>query len=155
MGPLPFVDEHARDVAAPPEATWDALVAALPRAFGGASASRYARWVGADPAAPEGAFPGAASALPGFRVREAAPPRALALEGRHRFSDYALTFLLEPLEDGARTRLRAQTHAAFPGAAGRLYRVAVIGSRGHVLLLRRLMASVARRAERPAPRTSR
>jgi hypothetical protein len=44
-------------------------------------------------------------------VVEAEPGRRLALRGRHRFADDALTFIV----DGH--RLRAQTHAAFPGCA--------------------------------------
>jgi hypothetical protein len=76
--------------------------------------------------------------VPGFRVVEAEPCRRLALRGRHRFSNYALTFVL----DG--DRLRAQTHAAFPGVLGRLYRAAVIGSGGHRLVTRRLLRQVAR-----------
>jgi hypothetical protein len=72
------------------------------------------------------------------RVVEAEPGRRLALRGRHRFSNYALTFVL----DG--DRLRAQTHAAFPGVPGRLYRAAVIGSGGHRLVTRRLLRQIAR-----------
>jgi hypothetical protein len=76
--------------------------------------------------------------VPGFRVVEAESGRRLALRGRHRFSNYALTFVL----DG--DRLRAQTHATFPGVLGWLYRAAVIGSGGHRLVTRRLLRQVAR-----------
>jgi hypothetical protein len=42
--------------------------------------------------------------------------------------------------------LRAQTHAAFPGIVGQLYRAAVIGSGAHRLVVRRLLSRVARAA---------
>ena len=76
--------------------------------------------------------------MPGFRVAEAGPGRRLALRGPHRFSRYALTFILDS------ESLRAQTHAAFPGFLGALYRAAVIGSGGHGLITRRLLQQVAR-----------
>ena len=53
-------------------------------------------------------------------------------------SNYALTFVFYG------DRLRARTHAAFPGILGRLYRAAVIGSGGHRLMTRRLLRQVAR-----------
>ena len=78
--------------------------------------------------------------MPGFRVVEAEPGRRLALRGRHRFANYALTFVF----DGG--RLRALTHAEFPGLLGRLYRAAVIGSGGHRLVTRRMLRQVVARA---------
>ncbi|MBC7973361.1 MAG: hypothetical protein H7138_00125, partial [Myxococcales bacterium] len=78
--------------------------------------------------------------VPGFRVVEAESGRRLALRGRHRFSRYALTFVL----DG--DRLRAQTHAAFPGVRGWLYHTAVIKSGFHRLATRRLLRQVVRAA---------
>ncbi|WP_432137549.1 hypothetical protein [Streptomyces sp. bgisy154] len=86
------------------------------------------------------------SALPGFRVAGAVPGRELTLVGRHRFSAYALIFHLEAAGAG-RTLLRAETRAVFPGPLGRLYRLLVIGTRGHVLAVRRLLAEVRRHAE--------
>lgn len=84
----------------------------------------------------------------GVRVARADAPRELALAGRLRFSDYALALRLDALDDGRATRVRAETRAAFPGVAGGAYRLAVIGTRGHVLIVRRLLGAVARRAER-------
>lgn len=86
------------------------------------------------------------STLPGFHVEEAEPERKLVLAGRHRFSDYALVFRFEPEGDG--TTIRAETRAAFPGLRGSAYRALVIGTRGHVLVTRRLLAAIKRRAER-------
>lgn len=149
MQDLPFVDEHARAVQASPEATWAALVRVLPRAFGGKGPERFARVVGCDAAKPEGDFPEVGSAIVGFRVARADAPRELALVGRHRYSDYALTFRLDALPEGA-TRVRAETRAAFPGVGGKAYRAAVIGTRGHVLVVRRLLRGVERRAARRA-----
>jgi hypothetical protein len=78
----------------------------------------------------------------GFHVTESTAPSKLVLEGRHPFSRYALVFLVEPL-DGGRTRVRAQTWAAFPGLHGRVYRLLVIGSGLHVLAVRRMLRRVA------------
>lgn len=86
----------------------------------------------------------AGSTLPGFHVEVAEPGLELALAGSHRFSEYALIFRLADASAG-RTRLRAETRAAFPGVKGAVYRTLVIGSRGHVLVTRRLLGAVAQR----------
>ena len=75
--------------------------------------------------------------------------RRLELVGRHRFSRYALVFTLS--DDAGGTRLAAETWAEFPGVQGRAYRAAVIGTRGHVVMVRRMLAAVARRASSIAP----
>jgi hypothetical protein len=135
---LPYVDEHGLEIAAPASAIWAALLRVV-RGMAGNTA--LARVLGCDPARGTGEFAGRpGDAVPGFRVVEAEPGRRLALRGRHRFADYALTFIV----DG--DRLRAQTHAAFPGVRGRLYRALVIGSGAHRLVTRRLLRQVARRA---------
>jgi len=139
---LPFLDEHTRLVEAPPAAVWPALVARLATG-GGVPTTAYATLVGAHPGRATGCFPDVGSALPGFAVSEADPPVRLSLTGRHRFSRYRLAFVLEPR--GAATLVRAVSHAEFPGLHGRLYRAAVIESRAHVVLLRRLLADVDRR----------
>jgi len=137
MEELPYIDEHSQQVNAPTDVVWTALLKVLCRQMGGSA--RLARILGCDPAQGTAEFAGRpGEAVPGFRVFEAEPGRRLALRGRHRFSNYALTFVL----DG--DRLRAQTHAAFPGILGRLYRAAVIGSGGHRLVTRRLLRRVAR-----------
>jgi hypothetical protein len=144
---LPRIDDHTITVAASPRRTWDAVVAGAPRerrlqSLGLALLGcRERRTSG-----PRGA---AGSTVPGFRVARADAPREWRLEGRHRFSDYALTFELEPDGQGG-TLLRAITDAAFPGPHGRAYRALVIGSRVHVLAVRRLLADAKRRAERAA-----
>ena len=75
------------------------------------------------------------------------PPAELALAGSHRFSDYALIFRLDPLAGGG-TRVRAETRAEFPDLKGAVYRTLVIGTRMHVLVTRRILTAVKRRAER-------
>lgn len=138
MRELPYIDEHTQQVDAAPEAVWAALVKFL-RGMGGSSP--MARVLGCDPARGTAEFAGhVGDTVPGFRVVEAEPGRRLELRGHHRFSDYALTFVL----DGH--RLSAQTHAAFPGLRGRLYRAAVIGSGGHRLVTRHMLRQVARAA---------
>jgi hypothetical protein len=147
MADLPRIDEHAVVLRATADRTWSALQHVVSHSFSRPPASLMARVLGCQPAragGPRLLAPG--STLPGFRVVESEPPGLLALEGEHRFSRYSLTFHLDELPDGT-SRLRAETHAAFPGTAGRAYRAAVIGSRAHVLVVRRLLGAVARRAE--------
>jgi hypothetical protein len=148
---LPWVDEHASEIDAPASVVWPALLRTVERMTAGGAAPRYARSVGCADAEAGGPRPlEVGSTVPGFHVAELAPERSLALAGSHRFSNYALVFRLEPL-GGRRTRLVAETRAEFPGFAGRAYRAAVIGTRMHVLVVRRVMRGVAHRAER-APR---
>jgi hypothetical protein len=148
---LPLVDEHARVVDAGAGDVWTALVGTVDRPSSTAWAARYARLVGCADRTVSGPRPLAAgSTLPGFHVVAAVPGSELELAGRHRFSVYSLTFRLEPVtEPGAagRTRLSAETRAAFPGPAGLAYRLLVVGSRGHAVVVRRLLAGVAARAE--------
>lgn len=146
---LPHVDEHRTAVAAGADDVWRALLDAMDRLASGAVARGYARVVGCADTAPAGPRPLAeGSAIPGFHVTRAVPGSALVLEGRHRFSTYALIFQLEPLDDH-RTLLRAETRATFPGIAGRAY-LLVLRTGAHVLAVRRLLAGIRRRAERSA-----
>lgn len=136
---LPFIDEHSQRVDAPVDAVWIALLKFLRRGMGGSES--LARILGCDPAQGTAEFAGRpGDAVPGFRIAEAEAGRRLVLRGRHRFANYALTFVLEG------DRLLAQTHAEFPGIRGRLYRAAVIGSGGHRLVTRRMLRLVARSA---------
>jgi hypothetical protein len=144
---LPYLDEHATDIAADVEDVWPALTEALDRTFSPASAAMYARIVGCTDATSSGPRPlTEGSTIPGFHVVAAVPGQELVLEGRHHFSSYALTFRLEQTGSG-RSRLRAESRAAFPGLHGALYRLLVVGTRGHVVAVRRLLALVRRRSE--------
>ena len=162
---LPYVDEHATEVGAGAGETWAALLVAVERSFAGRATPAIARALGCEDAAAAGPRPLAVgSAIPGFHVVAARPPAdgaasgagapvgapaELALAGRHRFSRYALIFRVDPLA-ADRSRVRAETRARFPGLEGATYRALVIGTRGHVLLTRRILAVVKRRAERSA-----
>ncbi|HET6361437.1 MAG TPA: hypothetical protein VFH11_05210 [Gemmatimonadota bacterium] len=123
---------------------WSALPDALRAAFDRPRARRLARIL-------ECRDQGTEQTLAGFRVASADPPRRLTLEGSHRFSRYRLTFEIEPAGGGA--RVRALTHAEFPGIRGALYRSAVVGSGGHRIVTRRILKSIARRAERAHSRS--
>jgi hypothetical protein len=146
----PFLDEHATIIAADVDRVWPVLLETVARSFSRTGMSTYARVVGSDDrraSGPRTLTEG--STLPGFRVVRAVPGAELALAGWHRFSSYRLPFRLEPVDPG-RCRLRAESCAAFPGVPGRVYRLLVVGSRGHVLAVRRLLAAVRHRAERAA-----
>lgn len=144
---LPFVDEHAVEILASPEPVWEALRRVAEGSFSSRWAARFARLVGCESVESSGPRPLAAgSRFPGFTVAVAERGSELALAGRHRYSDYALVFHLDG--EGETTRLRAETRARFPGVTGRLYRAAVIGTRGHVLVTKRLLGAVKRQAER-------
>ncbi len=108
--------------------------------------SCVARLLGASERVPRGEPGEPGSAIAGFRVAAADPPTLLVLEGEHRFSRYALVFHLDPL-GGQRCRVRAETRAEFGGLHGSIYRAAVIGTRGHVVVVRRLLRAIRGRAE--------
>jgi hypothetical protein len=137
---LPFIDAYEVAVNAPPEAAWDAVAAVLPR-IGGRAGPAFARLLGC--AEPDADFP---RAIVGFRVARLERPAVISLQGEHRFSSYSLWFLVEPGPES--TILRAETRALFPGPAGRVYRALVIGTGGHIVIVRRMLTAIKRRAER-------
>src|SRR5919204_1766378 len=93
MAELPRVDDHAVDVQASRERVWSALEWVFRRRFAGPLAGPVARALGCRQTAVSGPrLAVAGSTLPGFEVTEAEPPSRLALEGRHRFARYRLTF---------------------------------------------------------------
>jgi hypothetical protein len=144
---LPFVDEHGVEVEASPEAVWEGLCRVAEGSFASPIAARVAGILGCEPSTALGPRPlEEGSSIPGFVVARAEPGSELALAGRHRYSEYALVFRLST--EGAGTRLRAETRARFPGGTGRIYRAAVIGTRGHILVTMRLLEAAKRRAER-------
>jgi len=139
MERLPYIDEHAVPTGASRDAVWSALTYVLRDTTTGAA--WFARLLGTDPACATPTFQGRpGETLPGFRVVDAEPGHHLTLQGRHRFSRYRLTFLLD---EGC---LRAQSHGAFPGPHGKLYRAAVIGSGGHRILTRLMLRQIDKRA---------
>lgn len=148
---LPYLDEHTTTIETDPEDGWRALVEVVDGAFSRRRAVAYARIVGCNPSTASGPRPlQRGSTIPGFRVVAADPAVELVLEGRHRFSTYALTFRLEQVDSG-RSRLRAETRAAFGGMPGFMYRLLVVGTGGHVRVVQHLLASIRRRAEGHTP----
>lgn len=146
---LPYIDEHSVRVHAAQDAVWRALVRAGERESAGGVARTLAWLLGADPSHPDGRLPQVGATLPGFAVVAAQPAERLELAGRHRFAQYALVITLSADSDG-RTRLAARSHARFAGLHGRAYRALVIGSRGHRVLVRRMLRSIAHAAEATA-----
>jgi hypothetical protein len=147
---LPRVDEHATEIAAEVDDVWSALSETLDAAMSPPMTAAVSRLVGCADSRASGPRPLApGSTIPGFRVSAAVPGVELELAGAHRFSTYALMFRLDRVSDG-RIRLRAESRAAFPGLAGGAYRLLVVGTGGHVLAVRRLLAGVKARAERRA-----
>ncbi len=145
---LPFIDELSVSVDASPKATWEAVLRVAEGSFASPIATRFARLVGCADTEASGPRPlTTGSAFTGFHVEGAEQPHELVLAGSHRFSNYALTFRLDD-RDGSGTLVRAETRAEFPGSRGSVYRTLVIGTRGHVLATRRLLAAVKRLAER-------
>jgi hypothetical protein len=148
MERLPYIDEHSVRIGATPEEVWSALTSVLRTGLGGSAPGLFTRLLRVEPAQSYGEWRGTpklGDTLPGFAVAEIAPPERLALRGQHRFSRYALVFELDA-SDAAHCTLRAQTWAEFPGAAGRAYRALVIGTRGHRVIVRRLLRRVVSRA---------
>jgi hypothetical protein len=146
---LPRIDEHAIEVDASPEQVWSTISTALPRMLGGSRATAVASLLGCRDRRLDVQEPIEIGAtVPGFHVAHAREPSLLALEGAHRFSTYALTFHIDELGPD-RARLRAETHAAFPRLRGTVYRVLVIGTRGHVIAVRRMLRTIKRSAEKP------
>jgi hypothetical protein len=152
MTRLPYVDEHSRDIDAPADRVWAALLRTLGHSFRRLPDRVAAAW-GLEPRQRTGRWPDVVQTgdtLPGFEVAEVAAPRLLVLRGGHRFAEYELRFELER-PAASHTRLRARTYAAFPGVSGTGYRALVIGTGGHRIAVRRILNHVAERAERPQP----
>jgi hypothetical protein len=143
---LPHVDEHSTEVDAAPAQVWESLTRVVSRSSRGRAGELVARALGCEQRQVSGEMLDPGATVVGFRVARAKAPLELALEGKHRFSRYALIFRIDDL-GGARTRLRAETCAEFPGLHGRVYRALVIGTRAHVLAVRRILGAVRRRAE--------
>ena len=143
---LPFVDERAVEVGSDAAAAWDAVGHVMGADSDSRAVGVVVRALGCREREASGSPTEVGSTFPGWRVVESARPSELAYEGEHRFSQYRLAFHVDDLGPG-RSRVRAETRAAFPGAVGSAYRAAVIGSRGHVLAVRRMLGAIRRRAE--------
>lgn len=102
--------------------------------------------VAADPATAWDAAAGTVAPGRFWRVARSERPTVVAFEGEHPFARYRLTFRVEE-RGGRRSLVTAETHADFPGPHGTAYRLAVIGTRFHVIAVRRMLAGIRRRAE--------
>lgn len=143
---LPPIDEHEIYVDAPAEASWAALFPTLERTFGGKFAHRYTERVHAAETEAHGDLHHPGGTLPGFTVTRAIEPVMLALAGKHQLAQYAVVFRID-LIPGQRSRVRLETRAEFIGAKGRLYRAGVLGTRLHVIAVRRMLRAIKRGAE--------
>ena len=132
-------------VAASPDEVWEALIGT---AGAGRVGTPVARALGCEQTAREGRPGRIGSTVPGFVVTRAVRPAVLALMGptasRATRSSSRSPTPLEPVI------LTAVTRAEFPGRLGSAYRLAVVGSRGHVLAVQGILHTVRRRAERAA-----
>jgi len=147
---LPYIDEHATVIVASANSVWSALTDALDQALSGRGRASFSRIVGCSDCSASGPRPLAeGSTIPGFRVVTVVAGSELVLVGRHRFSSYALIFRLEQLSS-SRSRLHAESRAAFPGVGGSVYRLLVIGTGGHMVAVRHMLSGIKRRSE---PRT--
>jgi hypothetical protein len=150
---LPFIDVHSDAVDAPPERVWEALAQVmrgwserpLPKALAGIGPLLARALACSDTERPAPGV-GMPDSIVGFHVAQSEPPSLVSFQGRHRFSRYALTFRIQSAA-GSGSVVEAETRAAFPGLGGRLYKQAVIGSHGHVLVVHRMLATVKRLAE--------
>jgi hypothetical protein len=122
---LPHVDEHEVVLSLPIDEAWNAVHDTVKRSFLLSDGRSLVRLLGPEP--PEG-----------FGTEEEVRPTRLVLRGRHHFSDYRLSFVLEPLGP-SNTRVRAITDAEFPGWQGATYRALVIGSGAHARIMRRIL----------------
>jgi hypothetical protein len=133
---LPFIDSHSETTDDPPGKVWERPMR-LVRGLGGPAGPAFARVLGCSEVDRVMGSRGIPAAVVGFRVSEAVPPELVVLQGEHRFSRYELRFVISP------EAVRAETRAAFPGVAGRVYRAAVIGTGAHRVLVRRMLRALA------------
>ena len=146
---LPYIDEHTTDIAADAADVWPELLEGIERSF---------------------SHRGGGALRPGDRLRRHDRRRTATIRSRARPSPASASTALDPAvragargpppvlvlrvvlprsrrSGSARPRLHAETRAAFPGSAGRAYRLLVIGTGGHVVAVRRLLSGITRRAE--------
>jgi hypothetical protein len=143
---LPHVDEHAVQVRADPDQVWQAVLETFRRS-GSGPVRLLVGVLGAEPSTASGWDGDSArgATVPGFAVTAAERPRLVVLRGRHRFSEYAIVVRIDPAGEGSRCRL--ESRATFRGPRGAAYRLLVVGTRGHVIAVRRLLRSIKRRAQ--------
>lgn len=125
-----FVDEHRLRVDRPPGEVWPVVRTYADRLTAGPRGRMVTGLLGTAPHS-------------GFEVGDEVDGRRVGLTGRHRFSRYWLDLRVDPV-DGSDAEVAAVTYAEFPGPHGFAYRTAVIGSRLHVVAVRRMLAAIRR-----------
>lgn len=143
---LPPVNEIAIEIAADPVRTWEALIATMPRLLDTRRSRRLAPLLGCSHTEAKGEPSVIGATLPGFLVARSVRPGLLALQGRHRYSRYALVFVIDDLGHG-RSRLTAETRAEYPGRAGALFHALLVRNRGQLTAVHRILGAVRKRAE--------
>jgi hypothetical protein len=139
----PYIDEHTLIVRADRDRTW----IALERMLQSVAPAFFTRMLGATDTRHSGPRPLAVgSTLPGFHVLTAQRPTRLTLAGRHKYSEYELTFHLADAGSGT-TQLRAESRARFPGLLGALYRFGLMRFGMHARATRAMLQKVRRIAE--------
>jgi hypothetical protein len=132
---LPHVDVHQVVLELPIEEAWDAVNHMVGHSFLLHDGHLLARVLGPEP-------------RQGFYSEIEDRPTRLVLRGRHHFSTYRLSFVLEPVTPST-TCVRAITDAAFPGWQGSAYRAIVIGTGAHARIVQRILDRM-RKATRSA-----
>ena len=146
---LPRIDQHAVVVQAPVSRSWAAVIHVVGVRLSRRTSRVLATALACADRTSIGDPEAVGATLPGFRVARSQPLSTWSLEGEHHFARYALSFHLDQVDD-ARSRVRAESRAAFPGREGTVYRALVIGSRGHVIAVRSILRAIKRHAERDA-----
>jgi hypothetical protein len=144
---LTRIDEHQISVDVPADEAWDALLVDFALLTARHLWRTFARAIRCNPDRASGDPASVGATVPGFRVTRCLPPHEWALEGKHLFSRYALTFRIDPL-DSHHCQVRAESSAVFPGHHGSAYRALVIGTGGHVIGVRGILRGIKLRAER-------
>ena len=142
---LPYIDEHGIGIEATDREAWDALIATLPKVFDKAYAAGTGRWSGSSTAAEGRARQ---DRLDPARLRRR-PRRATRRPGTARPAPLLpLRADLPDREDRDRRQAAGGDARRFPGHEGPRLQRLVIGTRGHVLIVRRVSEgrAVTRRA---------
>jgi len=137
-GILPLIDVHTIEMNVSPDRAWQSVMGLVRDFEKNASQRVLASALGCTDRQTSG-IPGTlGSTVPGFRVVAADPRHLLRLAGAHRFSRYELTFRVEPVGPG-KSQVHVESRALFPGPHGTVYGALVIGSRGHVMAVKRML----------------
>jgi Polyketide cyclase / dehydrase and lipid transport len=144
---LPYIDEGVRRINGSPDQVWRALLSTV-RLIGAWLPGPVIWAWGLEPSERTGEWRShvaVGDTLVGFGAVEVSAPRVLRLRGAHRFARYELRFEITG-DEREGSVLHAHSSALFPGPIGLAYRGLVIGTGGHRIAVRALLAQVAERA---------